>query len=1016
MISSRTLRSITALVLCFYFLGLSSGTVTSANAALQLRVWQAHDGLPDNIIVGVAQSPDCLLWIATQAGLVRFDGVNFRERALLPSPLVFSGNIESLLQDRRGRLWVAKSGGGLICIGADHTQLFSTANGLPNEQAMVMAEDGDGAIWITYASGVLIRLLENEIQSFTEAEGMPSGPGCRIISDKVGQLWFSKRGQVGLFRQGKFVTKVQVPGQSMRLGASHSSGLWIMADRTLYKFNEGGSLEKQGELPTALPDIRPTDIFEDRHGSVWIGTEQAGLFRYAKSVFEKIETSHPEIWPIKEDFEGNIWVGTRGGGLNRIQTAQVELMAVGSPVPGEAAQSLCQTSRGELWAVGRSGALTVNRGGGWQSVSTNGGSKGIVASCVASGHDGVLWIGTRGQGLVSRQTNADEPNYVFSNLSSRNIRSLFVTSDGDVWIGSDRPNELHRLRAGKFQNFSMPTNSGPVCAMALDATGNFWAGTLDGQLLRVTGDELFNETSRLRVAPQPVHSLATTSDGSLWIGFGGGGLGRLKGGIFSRLRAEDGLAENQISQIVPDENGRIWFAGNRGIYYVKESDFTAVTEGRSTTLNCVSVGGDTRSLGLQTSRGFWPGAVRAADGNILIPKASGVAVVNVKNVCAPSPPVTVLMDRVVVDGRTLAAYESSHPLRVKNLLPLQITATNAVLVLAANHQQVRLEYTAPFFSDPANVRFKYKLEGLDENWEDARDRRVAYYTKLSPGNYTFRVLASGADGVWNGSGAMLQIKVRPAFWQTGWFLGLAIMIVITLAVQTARLIEKKRSRRRLEAARREHELERERARIARDIHDDLGANLTEISLLSEIAQGPGASPQEVQADVRQIGEMARRLTVSLSEIVWAVNPRNDTLESFVTYVCNFAQDYLLRAGVRCRLELPATLPSTVIRSELRHNLFLVLKESLNNVVKHARASEVQISFALTEGELHFTIRDNGHGFDPDAGKTAPIGRGNGLSNIRTRVKNLGGRYQLSSHAEKGTLVEVVAPLNRGKAA
>lgn len=992
----------------------------SVNSNWFARSWQANDGLPDDTVVGVAQTPDGFLWVATQGGLARFDGFSFRDYQPAVDAGLPTSVIETILLDHVGRLWLAKSGGRLVCLEAGRTKAFSTADGLLNLRAMVTAEDGEGAIWISYAGGSLVRFFDGRVRRFTTQDGLPRGGSCRIISDKHGQLWFVKGGRIGLFRQGKLLTLLRLEANTIRLASSRSSGVWICADRSFYKFNEGKSPAKLGELPTPLSDVKPTDIYEDHTGAVWIGTEQAGLFRYADSVFTKVEGLQYEIWSVTEDREGNIWVGTRGGGLNRLRPAAVELVDVGSAVPFDAVQSLCQSPNGDLWAVTRNGALTRNQGNGWRAMSKEDGWPAVDASCVSTGPDNAVWVGTKHSGLKFWRPGSVTNLTNISGLNNMFVCALLTAPSGEVWIGTDQPSTLQRLHNGTLKLFQIPTNAESIRAMTVDGAGNFWAGTSDGILLRVTRDQVINETPNTLTVPQPIQSLATTADGSLWIGYGGSGLGRLKGKRFNLFGVEEGLYEGHISQIVPDGHGRIWLAGNRGIFYVSEKEFDDVAEGRSTSLFSVTFGKNAGAPGSQTSRGYWPGALRATDGRLMIPKVKGLAIVHAEALRPKPLPPRVVLDRVVVDGRTVAAYDPSNPgAAAMQLAPMTPGPSNLVLRLSPGFQQVRFDYTSPSFADPENLRFKYKLNGLDDDWVDARERRVAYYPRLSPGNYVFQVRACTADGVWNESGAALEISVPPFFWQTWWFRILVPAVALAAVGIIVRSVEKRRIKLQFEQAEREHTLERERARIARDIHDDLGANLTEISLLSEIAQGTGASAQEMQADVRRIGTMARALTVSLSEIVWAVNPRNDNFESFVTYACNYAEDYLRRVGIRCRLEMPTKLPGTIITSEMRHNLFLVIKEALNNIVKHAQASEVRMSFALEDNGFKLTIKDNGKGIHPlptwaefgqERDTTAPrVNRGNGLVNMRDRVKSMGGRIHLSNPSVGGAKVELTVP-------
>lgn len=330
-------------------------------------------------------------------------------------------------------------------------------------------------------------------------------------------------------------------------------------------------------------------------------------------------------------------------------------------------------------------------------------------------------------------------------------------------------------------------------------------------------------------------------------------------------------------------------------------------------------------------------------------------------------------------------------------------------------RQIEVRYTALSFVSPDRVRFRYKLIGLEEDWIEAGTRRSAQYSFLRPGDYQFQVAACNNDGVWNTLGSTLALQVLPYFYQTWWFLGLAGLLATAAVAVTVRQYVVRGMRRELVRLDRQRAVERDRARIARDIHDDLGAGLTHITLLSEVARRSPA--QEVPTHLNHISDMARELTRAMDETVWALNPQNDSLEGLMTYVTKYAQDYLNVAGIRCRLDLPARLPLHGLSAEVRHNLYFAIKETLNNVVKHARASEVWLRLSLKSDGFDLVIEDDGRGLNGDnKTETSSNGRlysGNGLGNLDQRLSSAGGRCVVSSKPGRGTRVEFSVRLSEG---
>ena len=434
---------------------------------------------------------------------------------------------------------------------------------------------------------------------------------------------------------------------------------------------------------------------------------------------------------------------------------------------------------------------------------------------------------------------------------------------------------------------------------------------------------------------------------------------------------------------------------------------------RARGIHCVAYGKADGLPSIECQGGFQPSGLKSRDGRLWFPTIKGLAIVNPNRVARnPAAPI-VLTEDLVVDGiaqpaaaETATAEAAMRPAR-------------STLKIQPGKRNLEFHYTATSLTAPEKVRFRYRLEGLEKDWTDADARRAVTYSRLPPGNFEFHVIACNNDGVWNEQGAVLAVTMLPFFWQTGWFVSVSGLVLIAAIFAAVRLVATRRLQLKLERLQREQVVERERARIAKDIHDDLGASLTEITILSELAQNPDTPAPKAQADIRTIATKSRTLTQLLDEIVWAVNPQRDTLENFVTYACNYAEDYLRVAQIQCRLNLPPVVPEVSLHTHIRHGLFLAFKEALNNVVKHAAATEVNLGMELRGDAFIVSIQDNGKGFDtgPRAGvgpgepRRNDIG-GEGLSNMRQRVEGLGGRFDLQSRPGLGTQVRLEVPVSK----
>jgi signal transduction histidine kinase len=326
--------------------------------------------------------------------------------------------------------------------------------------------------------------------------------------------------------------------------------------------------------------------------------------------------------------------------------------------------------------------------------------------------------------------------------------------------------------------------------------------------------------------------------------------------------------------------------------------------------------------------------------------------------------------------------------------------------------ELEFQYGALGFAAPEKNRFQYQLSSVDADWINAGARRVAYYNNLAPGHYQFRVRACNQDGVWNDAGAALAVWLKPNFWQTLWFRGLAVLGLMGGAGGAALYATRRRMQRKLELLEQRHAVVRERGRIAKDMHDQIGAGLTHIGLLGEFARRDANRIGGSTVHAERICASARELAQTLDEIVWMVNPKNDTLNKLAVYLAAYAEEFFKATSIGCRLDIPARLPPYRLSAELRHNLFLTVKETLNNIVKHSGASEVWVRVALERGRLEILIEDNGVGFRANAANSSR----NGLSNMRERLEDIGGALRIRGGPNNGTRVSLRVPIAGARAA
>jgi len=969
------------------------------------REWRTDEGLPDNDVTSVVQGPDGFLWVGTRGGLERFDGNQFEDFPTEDVTHLPIHGIRTLLLDSHGRLWLVMDRGVVMCVEKGTAKIFSNSDGLPNSQAQTFAEDGQGAIWVSFGSTrSMARILDGRVTTFGTNDGVPNGGGrdatAAIATDNKGQLWLVKDGAVTVFRDGHFKPLARLSDAgSVGIAAAKTGGIWICAGPHLSKYTETDGLEAQGQLPDGAA---ATALLEDHTGRLWIGTAANGLFLRTSSGLQVMPSSHGQIACLLEDREGNIWAGTSGGGLNRLRPRAVELLGTKDGLPFESVRSVCEDSAGTAWVTTQNGLLARQAGAGWEVIPLETNWPGFRANCVASDSNGTVWIGTTDSGLLRFQ-DGQFTNWPPRAGRNETIHGLMVGSNGDLWIAFS--SRVQRLHGNTLRSINL-SGARYVRAMAEDVSGNIWVGTSDGQLFRIHDTSVVPETARVQGGATSIRCLYSTPDGALWIGYAGSGLGRFKDDEYSRLTTRQGLHNDYISQIVADNTGRLWIAGNGGIFQVSLEELSDFADGTIDRVRSVVYGRAEGLPSLQATYEMVPGAVRGKDGRIWMSMQTGLAVVHPEGIRGNPEPPPVLITKVEVDDQPVAQYDSQSPLREQEARGLaDLRQHFPGLKLGAHYRMLKIDFTALSFAAPENVNFRYRVEPFEDSWNEAGNDRTAKYPHLDPGNYRFRVIACNNSGVWNEKGATIEFAVEPFFWQRWWF-RLAIVGTFTLCiVAIVRYVSFRRLRRQVEQLERQTMLHKERARIAKDIHDDLGANLTQITLLSELTRQDMTAPEKAGGHVDKISLTARQVMKSLDEIVWAVNPRNDTLPHLVDYLGQFTLDFLRAPGIRCRLDLPEHPPALNVSADIRHNLFLAVKEALNNIVKHADAKEVRLGVDVSNGKLRVVVRDDGHGFE----QSPDNAWADGLRNMRQRMGEIGGDCAIESHAGQGTTITFDVP-------
>ena len=971
MLCRQLKRKIHILFFCLVVALAFAGRVWAGDLPFIVDVWNTEDGLPQSSVIALTQTHDGYLWLGTLNGFVRFDGKTFTRFNVNNTRGLPSNRIIFLFEDSRQTLWVGTETAGLCAIKNGVVQSFpeTSVDGIVN----CAFEDGSGNVWFNGENGKIFCWQNGEMD--LHPANVPAQVDQQLfyhawhlsVQGKNGVSWQLQDGSVKKFRNGEL---------EKNYGASPWQTVLVYAARQTL----------EGRPGVVSFDVNITAACEDAAGNLVVGIKNAGLFLLQPDgrwyhITKDDGLSQNIVLSLSLDREGNLWAGTDGGGLDRIKR-KVFFSPAG--LSTETVQSVAQDAASGLWVAFNSHGLAY-----WQTNSATSYGIGTKSNAwtVLVDKRQQIWAGTRGEGLFRFMSYYFQP-VADAQKIGREIYVLFEDRAGIIWAGGE--NGLGRFDGTNWNVFTahdgLPASA--VRAIAEDTSGNLWLGTERDGLFQL-------RDGKITSVPAPVSDIScllADADGALWVGTAGHGLAHFQNGnwkICSTLNG--GLVSDSIGYLINDDAGNLWLGSYEGLLRVGKKSLADFVAGAVKTVSCRIF------LTRECSAGAQPAALRARDGKLFFPTISGVVVVNPLELRPNLNPPPVVIESVLVDGAE------------QNTNALSATWRGAV-TLAPDNEQLEIHFASLNFSAPKNTvagaRFKYRLEGRDKNWTDIGGERVVHIPKLSPGKFVFRVIAGNEDGVWNETGATLAVTVQPPFWRTPSFLIASVLVLLGALAGIIYLISTAKLKRQLRAARQKELLEKERARIARDLHDQLGANLTQVALLGELAEADKDLPGEVELHAQQISLTARDTTRSLDEIVWALNSSNDTLESLVNYAGKYAQDYFALAGVSYRAELPTQLPPMPILPEVRHNVFLAFKEAVNNVVKHAQATEARVKLQLQPDKFILTVTDNGRGVGDLAGKNLR----NGLKNMRKRMADVRGEFEIAAGKSGGTVVRLVVPL------
>jgi signal transduction histidine kinase/ligand-binding sensor domain-containing protein/CheY-like chemotaxis protein len=720
-------------------------------AVTQYRQDAWQEGLPQFSIHAIAQTPDGYLWIATQAGLARFNGARFTVFDSRNTPELHSNVVWGLQPDRAGNLWIATVSGGLTRYHDGTFTNFSTRDGLSSDLVYTLAEDRAGDLWIGTAEG-LSRWHEGR---FSDVPGLARKPVKALHADGEGRLWIGTDG-FGLFcLQGGALTRYTTKDGlgSDRVRAVHvdrKGRVWIGNDERGLDIMEGRTFTHLTTKDGLSRDVIRA-IHEDRDGNLWVGTFGGGLERIHDGRIEHYGSaqglSSDVVFCLFEDREGSLWIGTVGGGLNRLRDTKLTALTRREGLPADLVRGITEDRAGTVWVATDNGVVSLAR----DRIAVADRLTGVPdpsAFALATDAAGALWVGTR-SGVTVRGPAGTRTYTTADGLPSDLVRALFADRHGRMWAGTERG--LARLApSGRWEAVPLPSPdpAPPVFSIAADRAGDLWVGTMGAGVSRLGAATAVSYGVREGLPNAIVRATYDDPESGLWIATDGG-LARFADGRFTVVSVRNGLLDDVIHQILDDGDGRLWMASNKGIFHARKADLLDFVAGRADSVPVVAYGTTDGMPSSECNGDFQPAGWRGRDGRLFFPTVKGLVVVDPRHVPMNRVAPPVVLESLLADGQPVDLRQP--------------------LVLPPGRERFEFQYAGLSLRTPERVRFRYRLEGFDRDWNEAGNRREAFYTNVPPGRYTFRVQAANEDGVWNQTGASVDLRLRPRFSQTPWF-------------------------------------------------------------------------------------------------------------------------------------------------------------------------------------------------------------------------------------------------------
>jgi signal transduction histidine kinase/ligand-binding sensor domain-containing protein len=980
------------------------GFVTSAKAQeYSFDSWTTANGLPQNTVTGVVQTPDGYLWLSTFDGLARFDGVRFTIFDKGNTRGILNNRFAGIFVDRQGAIWAATENGVITVYRNGVFTSYQTPETLSRATSIVSDANGDAII---QTNDEFYYLQDSKLVPIS---GLKEKDVKQFYYGKSGAKWAFGQNGVSRQKDGQMTNyALSLPSENLNyfFNLQHyednQGALWITFENKLYRLvNEQITVFTKNEIP-ALNELILQVIFEDAEGSLWFVFGFSNSTRQLDGQFVRLKDNRFTSYNLGKsvrvtsgiiDREGNFWLATPTG-LWRLRQQLITCLSVKDGLNSNEVYPLLQTNKGDIFIGTIQG---VNRYA--DGKITNLGLKysenfPLYMRGLWQDNRARVWLGYQGEGGFGRFEEPSSVKRIGKNALPTGATDFASDREGNIWIATEeglfKYKDDHEIAHYTVKD---GLRNDKIITIHFDRNGNFWLGTFDG-LSQFKDGKFINYNAEANSPKGFVRVIYEDADGVLWFGTYGDGLVRYRDGEFFNFRVEHGLFNNGVFAILEDQRGNFWMCSNRGIHRVSRQDLNDVAEGKIPKLNSVSYDEKNGMLNAECNGGRIPAAIKTKDGKFWFSTMGGVAIIDpeIEN-GNPNPP-PVVIERVAIDRKPVDAEKIQSATR----------DPNSAIELSPGQSNIAIEYTGLSLIKSEQIKFRYKLEGLEENWIEAGTKRTVDYSYLPAGTYTFRLIAANANGIWNHEGTAIQIIVHPVFYRTWWFIGGLTLAVSGLVwwiydtrVSRLRAIAEAKtvfSRQLIESQ------EAERKRIASELHDGLGQVLVVIKNRAMLGINKGDDKERVAKELATISESASQALEEVREITNNLRPQLlDRLG--LTKAINAM---LKKVSGVIEIENEIDSIDNIFNENEEISIYRIVQESLNNAIKHSNATTVTVKIKRTESQVLLRIQDNGTGFMVETAKSKSGGLG--LIGLKERSQLLHGELLIDSEIEKGTTIEV----------